>query len=570
MYLEHFGLNRKPFSTTPDPRFLYLSTKHREGLAHLLFGTRADSSFVLLTGEIGTGKTTLCRTLLANPPEHLHVALILNSLQTPTELLASICDEFGIPYRSVTQSRKVLIDRINVFLLQKHSSGQRCILIIDEAQNLGTETLEQVRLLTNLETGDHKLLKIMLIGQPELKLLLERPELKQLNQRITARYHLLPLSEKETTSYLGHRITKAGGKTDIFSTTAAKKIHKLADGVPRVINLIAERALLGAYALNRHKIDKKLVARAAAEVLSKSGHRFKPTLANVFMVTSFFLAVLAILLAGLNIYLQKEQSEPVSSKQSVTTENLVQEKSAKPETILSVHKQANAAELNANINNTSQAEKPETADLNSLLNQQKNQPDAINSLFALWGIPPHSLNGNTACEKAAGVKLGCIYQKGSFAELTDYNRPAVLELTDQRNNRHQILLSAIMGKNAEIIIDGEKQNISVNNLLYSWDGDFLLFWRLPPDGKEIVRAESNDESIVWLHKHLDVLLGDSSEQPLPHYFSKQLQQKLIEFQRMAGLNTDGIAGPQTLIKLATLLAEADTPTLLSSKSSGVQ
>lgn len=573
MYLEHFGLNRKPFSTTPDPRFLFLSSKHREGLAHLLFGTQADSSFVLLTGEIGTGKTTLCRTLLEKPPEHLHVALILNPLQTPYELLASICDEFGITYRSDTQSQKVLVDRINVFLLQKHSEGQRCILIIDEAQNLSTETLEQVRLLTNLETGDHKLLKIMLIGQPELKLLLERPELKQLNQRITARYHLLPLSEKETASYLGHRITKAGGKTDIFSTAAAKKIHKLADGVPRVINLIAERSLLGAYALNRHNIDRKLVSRAAVEVLGKPGPRFKPTAANVFMTASFLLALLAISLAGLNIYQQKKQPEPSASKQSVTTENLVQDKPEEPETILTVHKQANAAtvpELNTNINNIRQNDKPEFTDLNSLLNKQKNQPAAIDSLFTRWGIPPHSLAGNSACEKATHVKLGCIYQKGSFAELTGYDRPAVLEITNQQNSRHQILLSAIMGGNAEIIIDGEKKNITVNDLLHSWNGDFLLFWKLPPDGNKIVSPQSNTESIVWLHNQLNTVLGNFPEQAVPRHFGKQLQKKLIEFQRTAGLNADGIAGPQTLIKLATFLAETDTPTLLSSKPAGVQ
>ncbi|HID82772.1 MAG TPA: AAA family ATPase [Chromatiales bacterium] len=573
MYLEHFGLNRKPFSTTPDPRFLFLSSKHREGLAHLLFGTQADSSFVLLTGEIGTGKTTLCRTLLEKPPEDIHVALILNPLQTPYELLASICDEFGITYRSDTQSRKVLVDRINVFLLQKHSAGQRCILIIDEAQNLSIKTLEQIRLLTNLETGDHKLLKIMLIGQPELKLLLERPELKQLNQRITARYHLLPLSEKETASYLGHRIFKAGGKTDIFSTAVAKKIHKLANGVPRVINLIAERALLGAYALNRHKIDKKLVARAANEVLGKSGHRFKPTLANLLMAASFLLAVLAISLAGLNIYLQKEQSEPVTSKQPVTTENLVQDESEKPETILTVHKQANAAavaEINADISDTQQADKTELADLNSLLNQQKNQPAAIDSLFTRWGIPPYSLTGNSACEKAAQVKLDCIYRKGSFAELTGYDRPAVLEITDQQNNRHQILLSAIQGENAEIIIDGEKQNVTVNELLYAWNGDFLLFWRLPPDGSKIVRPESSGESIAWLHKQLDSVLGNASEQAASRHFGKNLKQKLIEFQTMAGLNPDGVAGPQTLIKLATFRADADTPRLLPSKSHGAK
>ena len=330
---------------------------------------------------------------------------------------------------------------------------------------------------------------------------------------------------------------------------------------------------MGAYALNRHKIDKKLVARAASEVLGKSDYRFKPTLANLLIAASFLLAILAISLAGLNIYLQKEQPEPVTSKESVTTENLVQNKSEKPETILTVHKQANAtavAELNADIDDTEQTDRLEPADLNSLLQQQKNQPTAIDSLFTRWGIPPHSLAGNSACEKAAQVKLGCIYRKGNFAELTGYDRPAVLEITDQQNNRHQILLTSIQGKNAEIIIDGEKQSVTVNDLLHSWNGDFLLFWRLPPDGNRIVKPESTGESIVWLHKHLDTVLGNNSEQAVSPRFGKNLQQKLIEFQAMAGLNTDGVAGPQTLIKLATLLAGADTPTLLPSKRPGAK
>jgi len=576
MYLEHFGLNKKPFSTTPDPRFLYLSDKHREGLAHLLFGTRVDSSFVLLTGEIGTGKTTLCRTLVDKHPDYFHVALILNPLQTPFELLASICDEFGITYKQDTQSRKVLVDGINKFLLQKHSKHHRCIVIIDEAQNLSSETLEQVRLLTNLETGDHKLLKIMLIGQPELKSLLERPELKQLNQRITARYHLMPLSEQETAAYISHRMNKAGSNTDIFSRSAAKKLYKLANGVPRVINLIAERALLGAYALNRRTIDKKLISRAAKEVLGQPAKNSRLTLKNTLTATSFILGLLAISLVIGNMYLSKKHQQPVVAERitpakKTTVENNTEISPPSTEINLTAVKQAEAATMQPpEVKIPAAPSQKKQVELQTLLSQQMNQPDAIDSLFTRWGISSSSFSGDSACEKAAQAKLGCIYNKGNFNDLVSYDRPAVLELTDKDNKRHQILLTALKDKQAEVIIDGQQQTIKVQELLQTWNGDYLMFWKLPPNGAQTVQPGSDGKSVAWLNANLDTLLGNSPENPAPRYFGEDLKEKLISFQVMAGLEADGIAGPRTLIKLATFLAEANTPTLIPSQLSGAQ
>ncbi len=569
MYLEHFGLHKKPFSTTPDPRFLYLSSKHREALAHLLFGTRTDSSFVLLTGEIGTGKTTLCRTLLEKPPADIHIALILNPLLTPYELLAAICDEFGIPYRPETKSTKVLVDRINVFLLDKYAKGHRCILIIDEAQNLGIETLEQIRLLTNLETGDHKLLKIMLIGQPELNQLLEQPALKQLNQRITARYHLLPLDEKETAAYIRHRMNKAGSKADIFTAGAAKKIFQLARGVPRVVNLIAERALLGAYAQNRRTIDKKLVTKAADEVLGKPA-RLQYSLAQKLTAASFVLGLLAITIGAWNLYLHKRQADPLVIQKPAETENKTDRKNEKS-AAAPTQRSGSFGQVKATYTPPAPAKpEPPAADLNLLLTRQINHPTAIESLFVVWGIPPASLEGNTACEKAAGAGLGCIYDKGDFAELTSYNRPAVLELTDKSGNRHQILLTGLETRQAEIRIDNKKHHIEIDQLLRYWNGDYLVFWKQPPGGLQIIKPGDSGEAIVWLNNRLDSVLGNDTENPAPRYFGESLRQKLVEFQKMAGIMADGIAGPQTLVKLATLAGGEDIPTLNDTQQTEIQ
>ena len=267
MYTTYFGLTENPFSLTPDPRFLFMSQRHREALAHLLYGMGERGGFVLLTGEVGTGKTTLCRSLLNQVPEGVEVALVLNPKQTALELVASLCDELKVSYPAGTDSLKVLIDLLNLHLLDIHAKGRRTVLIIDEAQNLSTDVLEQVRLLTNLETSTRKLLQILLIGQPELQTMMAQPELRQLGQRITARYHLTPLLPDETAAYVQHRLEVAGCKRQLFSKATLRLVHKLSDGIPRLINTICDRALLGAYAKQREKVNRSIVQKAATEVM---------------------------------------------------------------------------------------------------------------------------------------------------------------------------------------------------------------------------------------------------------------------------------------------------------------
>src|SRR6188768_150788 len=270
MYASFFGLNEKPFSITPDPRYLFLSERHAEALAHLVYGVNEAGGFIQLTGEVGTGKTTVVRSLLAQAPKHAEIALILNPRMTPAEFLLAICEELGIAVPDGSEnSLKDLVDLLSRHLLNAHADGKRIVLVVDEAQNLAPEVLEQVRLLTNLETETQKLLQIILIGQPELRELLGRVELRQLAQRITGRYHLDPLSNDESAAYVRHRLRVAGATREIFSNGALREVQRLAGGAPRLINIISDRALLGAFTEDRHLVSASVVRRAAGEVFGK-------------------------------------------------------------------------------------------------------------------------------------------------------------------------------------------------------------------------------------------------------------------------------------------------------------
>src|ERR1700761_1072400 len=266
MYTAFFGLTEKPFAITPDPRYLYLSERHAEALAHLLYGINESGGFIQLTGGLGTGKTTVVRTLLSRVPHHADVAVILNPRVTPVEFLLTICEELGLPMETADRdSVKQMVDALNRRLLAAHAEGRRIIVIVDEAQNLSAEVLEQVRLLTNLETPTQKLLQIILIGQPELRELLARNDLRQLAQRITGRYHLEPLSRDETQGYVRRRLKGAGATEEIFTPGALAEVHRLSAGVPRIINVTCDRALLGAYSEEERTVTASLVRRAAGE-----------------------------------------------------------------------------------------------------------------------------------------------------------------------------------------------------------------------------------------------------------------------------------------------------------------
>ncbi|MBK7983842.1 MAG: AAA family ATPase [Candidatus Competibacteraceae bacterium] len=292
MYAEYFGLREPPFAITPDPGYVYLSPHHREALAHLLYGTDENGGFVQLTGEVGTGKTTLVRSLLEQGLEQVDIALCLNPRLTVEELLATVCDELNVSYPREHPTLKGLVDALNEHLLRVHATGRRTVLIIDEAQNLSREVLEQVRLLTNLETTKHKLLRIILVGQPELRALLARPDLRQLAQRITARYHLPSLDAEDTAAYIRHRLRVAGGRDDLFSRRALRAVYRRSGGVPRLINIICDRALLGAYGQNARRVSAGVVQQAAREALQDRSFGLEKRFVHIR-------PALAIALAGL-------------------------------------------------------------------------------------------------------------------------------------------------------------------------------------------------------------------------------------------------------------------------------
>jgi general secretion pathway protein A len=279
MYTRYFGLIEKPFAIAPNPRYLFMSELHREALAHLMYGLSSEGCIILLTGDVGTGKTTVCRCLMDQLPEDTDIALILNPKLTITDLLKTLCEELKIDIPATAPTIKTYIDHLNAYLLDAHSRGRNTALIVDEAQNLDIEILEQLRLLTNLETNTNKLLQIILIGQPELRNILSDPKLSQINQRITTRYHLEPLKVNDVTTYIEHRITIASGtgRNVLFSDKAIRYVAKISKGIPRVINILCDHALLGAYADNSDHVDLRIMKKAAGELAAITDKNRRPT-----------------------------------------------------------------------------------------------------------------------------------------------------------------------------------------------------------------------------------------------------------------------------------------------------
>ena len=324
MYKEYFGLKENPFSIAPDPHYFYMSEGHREALAHLVYGINSDGGFILLTGEVGTGKTTVCRCLLEHLPKDAEIAFILNPKLTVEELLASICDEFGISYPAGNRSNKIFVSAINDYLLNAHEEGKQAILIIEEAQNLSVEVLEQIRLLTNLETNQRKLLQIVLLGQPELKDMLAQPQLRQLSQRVTARYHLGPLTKDEVSAYVNHRLSVAGlVRNGLFSEAILKKLFLLTGGIPRIINVVCDRALIGAFAQGKDCVNKKTLVTAAREVSGKKEHRWQQKKTYPKILAGLFLLLFVALAAAAYVYVRIPQSVMGNIAKTVTPDQPV-------------------------------------------------------------------------------------------------------------------------------------------------------------------------------------------------------------------------------------------------------
>ncbi len=533
MYASFFGLNEKPFAITPDPRYLYLSERHTEALAHLAYGISEAGGFIQLTGEVGTGKTTVLRSLLQQLPPHCDVALILNPRVTPAEFLLAICDELHVQVpEGSAGSVKALVDLLTHFLLDAHGRGRRIVLMVDEAQNLDADVLEQVRLLTNLETATQKLLQIILIGQPELRAVLERPELRQLAQRITGRYHLEALRKRETIAYIRHRLRVAGATRDLFTPGAQREIHRLSAGVPRIVNVIADRALLGAYTREEHVANGALVRRAASEVYGR------PVLAPWFRALAIGGAVAGAALLAFALW----RAWPALQRPAPAASAMATAETPAPKPAF-----------------TAPAREP----LSALLARDSASTTtdaAFASLFSLWGTE-YQPGGGLACEQADARGLSCVWQRGSLAQLKLINRPAILSLIDGEGGTHQVVLSGLRDDGAKLLVAGDEAEVPIAELADYWFGEFLVLWRPQTGTLRPLRAGMRGDDVRWLRQGLEQLSGQPATAETGDYFDAELEQLVENFQRSRRLAVDGVAGLQTQLVLDSALGAPGTPTL---------
>jgi len=546
MYTGFFGLNEKPFSITPDPRYLFMSERHGEALAHLVYGVTESGGFVQLTGEVGTGKTTLVRSLLLNRmPDNADVAVVLNPQITAHEFLLTICEELGIDGPYEKESIKALTDALNRHLLRAHAAGRRTILVVDEAQNLAPAVLEQVRLLTNLETAKQKLLQIILIGQPELRDLLARNDLRQLAQRITGRYHLEPLSREETARYVEHRLRVAGALGEVIDKAAKKEVYRLSQGVPRLINVICDRALLGAYAQDSRIITRRLIRRAAAEV---SGELEKPPGARGFAIAAS-IAVIAVVAASIWSVMREPApdgalpSKPTAVAESVTEPAVIEvDPDPAPE--------ANPA-----------PPPPSLAEELALAGELTTSDFALATLFNLWNME-YTRGATDGCSQALQAGLSCLTQRGSWNGLRQLNRPAILSLTDDDGNAHLVVLTAIQGDNATVSIGGVEVAHPVSEITDMWFGQYMLLWR-PPGGAPVSLAPgSRSSQVVWLRQSLSNIDSRyASAAADSDVYDEDLAEIVRSFQKDFRLDVDGLVGQKTMIIINSLLEPDGSPRL---------
>ncbi len=539
MYLAHYGLTEPPFSITPDPRFVFLSERHRDALAHLLFGVGqgGGGGFVQLTGEVGTGKTTLCRVLLEQLPDDTRIALVLNPQLSPIELLETICEELGLDLAGHQGSRKLLVDLLNRYLLKAYALGLHVVLIIDEAQNLSVEALEQVRLLTNLETPTRKLLQILLLGQPELRTMLARDDLRQLAQRITARYHLTPLDEVETGEYLRHRWRVAGGQRFPYTAKAVARIHRHAGGVPRLINVIAERALLAGYAHDETILHERWVDRAAREALAptRRGWRF----GRIGIGIGSAVAIAATLVALLAAAPAWRRSSPVAAdaNAAVTAPVAVTRPATAPMPATPPITRIGAADLSQRLRAAGTAPLP-----------------AWRALLTLWQLPAGEADvvAASACGPTVAADIHCVGGRAGFDKLAAQGRPALLRLREGDHEAWAVLLG-IDVDSARLQLGDRVFDIDLIAVERVWAGDYVALWRTPEgvEGMPVAALTrgSRGPLVDWIHTKL--LPSDPAANSAPLQVDTAMLDAVRGYQRARGLTPDGVVGPETLMALSS-------------------
>lgn len=532
MYHNYFGLVEPAFSIAVNPRYLYMSKQHKEALAHLLYGVQGGG-FVMLSGEVGTGKTTIIRSLLEQLPENTEIAIVLNPMAEAIEIISSVCDELGIDYDKTHTTIKVLTDALQERLLENHREGRNTVLLIDEAQLLSAEVLEQIRLLTNLETTTEKLLQIILVGQPELNTLLAQPRLRQLSQRITARFHLKPLSEEETWAYVSHRLNVAGmpDERNPFTPRIIKRVHSFTGGIPRKINILCERILIGTYGHNKSKVDSKIFQLAKSEV---TGHSIEEnslsnpaTLWKIAAVVSMSCLVIAIIVTSIFIFNAPDDDDfsPPVSPTTVATP---------APSVIPIETPAEAAiQESAHENVTEFFE------------------DSIGAKMALFSYLGIGVNKEDyPCWQLAERSIDCRRSElQNWEEFKGINRPAVLTLNTKDKLVSYALVIGLSGKEAILHDTGNNTyRKDLKDLGPLWSGEVFYIWQRPPGFKNPLTRGQRSETIGWLAKQFAHLDGQPA--PLTNtYFNEILERRVKIFQRDNGLSDDGIIGEQTLMKI---------------------
>ncbi len=579
MYTRYFGLKEPPFSIAPDPRYLYLSRRHQEALAHLIYGVTEGGGFVQLTGDVGTGKTMLIRALLERLPSNVDVALVLYPILSVREFISAICDELRLDYVKANATLKSLIDTLNAFLLQNHARGRRTVLIIDEAQNLSREVLEQVRLLTNLETNKEKLLQILLVGQPELNNMLMQDDLRQLAQRITARYSLMSLFPHETSDYILHRCKVAGAKTQLFTRAAMRSVHRFSGGVPRVINMICDRALLGTYARGKMRAGASVVRRGAAQVgivpprgaLLRPGFTAAAAVAAAVLIGWQLMPVLKPWYSSGSAVVSAQQvDQPV--EETVAQAPPVGVAEPPPTAQEDRSRQTLAADVATQAQEQQAQQEPEQrptlAELFADPNIATDTETAVAGLFANWGQDYSKLEGTTACARAVKVGLRCIFQSGTWNNLRHLNRPAVIELVDDKRRKHHVLVSALEGNRVLSQIGERQYNFDISEMDRYWYGQYLLLWKPPLPDERILRVGMRGQSVVWLRETLARYQREPISAATKDVFDKQLEEQVKAFQREHHLAEDGIVGRLTFLQLNTYDSLAPPPLLRKDPRAG--
>jgi len=553
MYHEFFGLKEPAFSIAVNPRYLFMSDQHREALAHLLFGIQ-NGGFVMLTGEVGTGKTTIIRCLLEQLPLNTDMAIILNPMGSAPELLSTICDELGVSYIADELTVKVLTDALNQFLLDNHRKGRKTVVLIDEAQLLKVPVLEQIRLLTNLETTTTKLLQIMLVGQPELKKLLARPALRQLSQRITARFHLEALSLPETKAYIAHRLKIAGlpDHQRPFNDAMIRKIHAFSGGIPRLINVLCERLLLGAYAQNHHHIDKQIFAEAVKEVAGTTTQQEEKLATTRTSWHALFVVVLLGLMAAVWFLVPDQAPAPAAQALAHTAHSRSSVTQASSVQASAIAKAADQPLASGSLDELRNQPKPVAPPVPTVVAMATRDLVAAQlALFSYVGIEAGDKRNPCLVVKDADYVCEKTHIN-SWDELKDINRPGLMTLATPDKKWVYALLAGLSENHALLLENGAEKIVPWSEIANLWNGDLLYVWSRPQAFESDLQMGDKSDLVTWIAEQFAVL--DKQPSPLTRqFFTDRLKKRVELFQSTQNILPDGVINAQTLRRLNEVL-----------------